>query len=175
MYCLIHLGRCKTLIESWHRNLDLRFEIANDVRHGYLLEMIPEKIGSGVILVGPSKVHGQGAFAGVFIPKGTVLPWENTREISQQEFSQLAPMEQKFTDLQNGKTYLVGVPERFVNHSCDNNTAPGILCDIALCDIQQGEEITSDYSNFFILTGSFACSCKSPRCRGTIIGRKNPD
>jgi SET domain-containing protein len=125
------------------------------------------------IVVRPSSIHKFGAFAGSFIPKGTILPWENTREMSQEEFSKLPPNERRFTDIQDGKMFLVGEPERYVNHSCDNNTAPGPLCDIAIRDIKEDEEITSDYSNFFILDGSFKCDCGSRNCRGVITGRQS--
>ncbi|PWU17988.1 MAG: hypothetical protein C5B49_07935 [Bdellovibrio sp.] len=61
-------------------------------------------------------------------------------------------------------------PERYVNHSCDNNTTPGHLCDIANRDIYEGEEITADYSNFSVLNGSFECHCGSSKCRRTVTG-----
>lgn len=118
-----------------------------------------------------SAIHGHGVFVGSFIAKGTILPWNNTRQISQAEFSALPQGEKSFTDIQGGKMYLVGIPERYVNHSCDSNTTPGHLCDIANRDIVEGEEITADYSNFFILNGSFDCQCGSLNCRRTITGR----
>jgi SET domain-containing protein len=122
--------------------------------------------------VDPSRVHGKGVFARQFIPKGTVLPWRNTKEISRAELYLLPVSERRFTDNQDGKIFLVGEPERYVNHSCDSNTHPGSLCDIASRDILIGEEVTADYKNFYILDGSFECRCGSKTCRGTIFGRQ---
>jgi SET domain-containing protein len=120
-----------------------------------------------------STIHGVGLFAKVFFKKGdVVVPWKNTREITFDEFAELPITEKQFTDFQNGKMLLIGKPERFVNHSCDANTIPGDLCDIASRDIFAGEEITSNYSNFFILSGQFNCSCGSPICRKVIYGKK---
>jgi SET domain-containing protein len=66
------------------------------------------------------------------------------------------------------KTYVIlQPPERFVNHSCDNNTVANDFADVAIKDILIGEEITSDYS----LDGAaqrFSCSCGADNCRGTI-------
>lgn len=125
-----------------------------------------------ILEVRPSSIHGLGLFAKAFIPKGTVLPWSNSKEIGAAEFDQLSTEEKGYTDIQNGKRYLVGIPERFINHSCESNTSPGNLCDITIRDLHIGEEITADYKNFFILDGSFSCACGSANCRGTIFGRK---
>ena len=56
-------------------------------------------------------------------------------------------------------------PERFVNHSCNNNTIVRNLCDVAVRDIQVGEEITSDYSSSDSGNQSFLCACGAPNCR----------
>lgn len=119
-----------------------------------------------------SLIHGQGVYAQRAFKVGEiVVPWENTIEISQAELEALPGIERRFTDIQNGKILLVGIPERYVNHSCDANTRPGNLCDIAVRDISSGEEITADYGNFFILEGQFQCRCGSKKCRGIISGK----
>ncbi len=115
--------------------------------------------------------HGRGVFALSFIPKGTVLAWYNTKEISEDDLKQLSDSERRYTDQQKEKWYLIGEPERFINHSCDSNLLPGQLCDIASRDIQNGEELTADYSHFFILAGSFECNCESKNCRKIITGK----
>jgi hypothetical protein len=68
-----------------------------------------------LVIVAASKVHGKGVFANKFIAAGTILHWKNTKEISENEFSELSPSERKFTDIQDGKIFLVGEPERYVN------------------------------------------------------------
>lgn len=123
------------------------------------------------IIVKPSTINGVGVFATRIIHCGEiVVPWENTQEITQCELESLPQEERHFIDIQKGKILLVGKPERFINHSCDANTQPGNLCDIATRDIQAGEEITADYSHFYIPTGQFQCSCRSKKCRGVIRG-----
>lgn len=37
-------------------------------------------------------------------------------------------------------------PERYINYSCNSNTIPKDNCDVVICKIRKGEEITSDYS-----------------------------
>jgi len=57
---------------------------------------------------------------------------------------------------------------RFMNHSCDANTlSPGLPFDIAIRDIEAGEELTSDYGALN-LEEPFSCACRSGRCRGTV-------
>jgi uncharacterized protein len=121
-----------------------------------------------------SCIHGVGLFAKVFFKKGdVVVPWENTREITSTEFSALPIQEKQFIDFQNGRMLLIGRPERFVNHSCDANTIPGDLCDIAARDIFEGEEITSNYGNFYIVSSHFHCCCGSSNCRKVIYGKNS--
>ena len=88
--------------------------------------------------------------------------------ISRNEYEMLPQSERKYIDLQGDKILLVGDPERFVNHSCDPNTTPGDLCDIARRDIVAGEEITADYALFCNPDGGFECRCGKENCRGKI-------
>lgn len=121
--------------------------------------------------VRPSTLHGRGVFAKVSFQTGeVVVAWESTKEISEAEFNRLDPAVKRFTDIRDGKMFLVGEPERYVNHSCDHNTFPGAKGDIALRDIAPGEEITTNYENFFILAGFFECVCERPNCRKIIRG-----
>ena len=58
------------------------------------------------------------------------------------------------------------------NHSCNANTSMQGLNMIASRDIKAGEELTLDYAVFLDNTmESFACSCGSPNCQGTISGQ----
>jgi hypothetical protein len=58
---------------------------------------------------------------------------------------------------------------RFVNHGCEPNTAAAgaFEFDVAIRDIEAGEEITCDYAALN-LEEPFVCACPSPRCRHTI-------
>lgn len=123
------------------------------------------------IIIKFSPINGSGVFATRNICCGEVVVyWRNTRAISQSEFEALPSEEQRYIDIQIDKILLIGTPERFINHSCEANTKPGILCDIALRDIKIGEEITTDYSNFYIPLGPFQCNCNSKNCRRYIQG-----
>lgn len=125
------------------------------------------------ILVQSSQIHGSGVFAKRLIRAHEVAVfWENTREIDSAEYAALSSDERQYIDIQDGKYLLVGDPERYVNHSCDANTVPGDLCDIATRDIHEGEEISADYGGYFIPSGQFQCRCGSPKCRGLVKGTK---
>lgn len=47
--------------------------------------------------------------------------------------------------LDDGTRVLMGIPERYVNHSDTPNTRPKGKSDVAIRDIQIDEEITSSY------------------------------
>jgi len=129
---------------------------------------------NGKIHVKSSSIHGTGLFAKEFIAQGeVVIVWADTKEISREEFAKLPDSEKHYIDIQDGKIFLVGKPERYVNHSCSSNTIPGYLCDLAARDIFPGEEITADYSHFFIPSRQFQCFCKSAACRGLVQGRNS--
>jgi hypothetical protein len=57
---------------------------------------------------------------------------------------------------------------RFVNHCCEPATmAPGYDFEVALRDIEKGEELTCDYSSLN-LERSFKCLCGAPGCRRNV-------
>jgi len=64
----------------------------------------------------------------------------------------------------------MGIPERFVNHSCNPNTYHKEKKDIAIRNIKKGEEITSDYSVNGINNWKIKCLCKSKNCRKIVYG-----
>jgi hypothetical protein len=120
------------------------------------------------VQVRASSIHERGLFALKTFEVGeVVLRWDLTHSIPNEEVSQLPVAERRYTHpLGNGKTLLVQAPERYVNHSCDNNTEVRDFCDVAVRRILSGEEITSDYTADGPST--FICSCGSPNCRGEI-------
>ncbi|HEY4128289.1 MAG TPA: SET domain-containing protein-lysine N-methyltransferase [Gammaproteobacteria bacterium] len=66
-----------------------------------------------------------------------------------------------------GSFFVVQSPECYVNHSCAHNTEVKDFMDVAVRDIAEGEEITSNYE----MDGaglSFACHCGVPGCHGMI-------
>ena len=57
---------------------------------------------------------------------------------------------------------------RFVNHSCEANCrSTGFDFELAVRDIQPGEEITDDYGSLNVDL-EFECGCGAARCRGTV-------
>jgi SET domain-containing protein len=110
--------------------------------------------------IGPSRIHGTGVFAKHPIKKGTVIsrfmpPMDS--QFPHELFLSLTPVEQaylrnfayrsKFTKL----WVLNGDADRYMNHSSDPNTdmhPDGTSENIALRDIEAGEELTCDYSGF---------------------------
>jgi uncharacterized protein len=78
-----------------------------------------------------------------------------------------------------GGFHLVAVEEAeyepvmlFINHSCEPNVGfAGNIVLVAMRDISQGEELTTDYALFDDYDGSMECHCQASSCRGTIGGR----
>jgi hypothetical protein len=97
-----------------------------------------------------------------------VLRWDLSQLIPKDEFALLSPAEQHYNHpFDEDRLILVQPPERFVNHSCNNNTEVRNFCDLAIRRISPGEEITSSYSSDE--SGSrFVCSCGSENCRGRV-------
>lgn len=127
----------------------------------------------GKITIKNSDIHGLGIYVTDDIKKGeVVIRWENTRELSKSECDALPIEEHAYIEKSGDKIFLMGKPERYVNHSCNANTTPGEKCDIANRDINIGEEITTDYGNFYIPDKIFNCSCQSINCRRLITGKK---
>jgi hypothetical protein len=118
---------------------------------------------------------GHGVFATQFIPCGTIT-WaldEFDQVLAPAQVAALAPAqraqveEYAFVDAR-GDYILCWDLARYVNHGCDpTSRGIGPAFEIAVRDIQPGEQITSDYAELNI-TGAFQCRCGSPRCRGVV-------
>jgi hypothetical protein len=103
-----------------------------------------------------------------FEPGEVILLWDVSRLIPKDEFPLLSPAEQHYTHpFDEDRLILVQPPERFVNHSCNNNTEVRNFSDVAIRRISPGEEITSSYASDG--SGSkFVCSCGSENCRRKV-------
>jgi len=134
---------------------------------------MPINDGGDDVDIRSSRIHGKGLYAGRFFKAGdVVLRWKLDQRIDSTDLANLPAEERKYLHPLDEKTFVVlQAPERYVNHSCNNNTAVRHCSDVAVRDIQVGEEITSDYSS----DGSgqsFACSCGANNCR-QVIGSKS--
>jgi len=95
--------------------------------------------------------------------------WDTSVKLRLDEVEHLLPEEKKYvTSLDEGVYLLLQPPERYVNHSCSPNLEVRSQCDVALRDIEKGEELTTDYSREEIPDLYFECNCKSSNCRGVI-------
>jgi uncharacterized protein len=109
------------------------------------------------------------------IAKGT-LTWVRCRldrELTPAEVEALGPLYRPLVDRyayvdHRGVQILCWDAGRQVNHHCEaNSRALGRVAQIAVRDIEVGEELTCDYGECN-LGEALACRCGSPRCRGTI-------
>jgi SET domain-containing protein len=116
-----------------------------------------------------SGIDGLGVFAlRPFRAGEVVLRWDISERVPRGRVPDLPDSEKKYLHPYDGESLIVvRPPERYVNHSCDNNTEVRNFCDVAVRDITAGEEVTSDYES----DGAglkFECRCGSPKCRGSI-------
>lgn len=126
------------------------------------LTWVSDEIGYGVIATRP-------------IPMGTILwaldPLDRILGPAQVETLDPAlwPVLETYSYInRNGHRILCWDHGRFMNHSCEPvSLSPGVDFELAVRDIEAGEEITCDYSSLN-LEQDLDCLCGSPRCRGRI-------
>lgn len=120
-------------------------------------------------------VIGLGVFATAFIPKGTIV-WALDALDQRLDGARAASLDPGYAPILDryaftnarGEHVLCWDLARFVNHSCAATClSPGFDFEIAVRDIQAGEELTDDYGSLN-LTEDFPCRCGSPACRGTV-------
>ena len=98
------------------------------------------------VFIGGGKLRGKGVYAARDFKKGEVVVPYTLRLLTKDEYDNLPEDEKMFTHFYRSQIFLYQVPERFVNHSNNPNTYQDhtIKADVALCDIKQGEMITTD-------------------------------
>ncbi len=98
------------------------------------------------IIVAPSPIEGFGVFANRPFKKGEVVLKWYPKTLSQEEEKAIAVEDKRYLNkLKTGQTILMQIPERYVNSSDNPNTKVVDNTDVALRDIEVGEEITSKY------------------------------
>jgi uncharacterized protein len=129
----------------------------------------------GRVYVGPSRIHGEGTFAGEDIAAGERIHTVDDSNVVPEGVSH-EEVERQYRhhcdDIAGGRKIILGEPDGYINHSCDPNvvrkTIDGVRYEIALRDIGADEELTHDYC----INGGgdtlWECNCGSLRCRGTI-------
>ena len=98
------------------------------------------------VVVKPSPIEGRGVFAKRPFKTGeTVLRWK-VKRLSPQEETNIDEGSKRYVNtLEDGTKVLMQIPERYVNSSTEPNTATAGEADVAIRDIEVGEEITSEY------------------------------
>lgn len=114
---------------------------------------------------------GSGVFATARLPKGTITwvqdPLDQVIDLAAEpRYRDYPPVLERYSFRNShGHYVLCWDYARFVNHHCEANClSPGLDFEIAIRDIEAGEELTNDYGSLnleFIME----CQCGSPRCR----------
>ena len=118
------------------------------------------------LTIKPSKIQGQGVFTTKPFKKGeTVINWEPCLiTLTNNEGSSLPTHLKQYVT--NNKILLS--PNRYLNHSCNPNTTPKNNTNIAIKDIKENEEITTNYLKEKLPPLIMQCNCKHIKCKKTI-------
>jgi len=118
---------------------------------------------------------GYGVFATAFMPKGTIVyikdPFDI--EVAPEQYDALDDLLRSQVERysyidERGMRILSWDMAKFVNHRCDCNTmSTGYGFEIAIKDIQAGDEITDEYG-LFNMGADMPLSCGCAQCRGLL-------
>ena len=139
--------------------------------------MVRTSAESALIVVGKSKIHGQGVFARVVIPKGKYIIEYTGERVRRAEGVRRDRRQEKkgafYVFELDGKWSLDGAKggdARLINHSCVPNCRyerrRGRIWIVAKRNIRKGEELTYDYHA--TTTIARACRCGAKACKGRI-------
>lgn len=118
---------------------------------------------------------GYGVFATEFIPKGTIVYIKDKLEIEIKPQNYTA-LEDEYRQVIDKYSYMdeKGIKiiswdiAKYVNHYCNRNTiSTGYSFEIAIRDIQPGDEVTDEYG-LLNIEREMMCGCGSPECRKVI-------
>ncbi len=122
-----------------------------------------------------NEIVGYGLFASEFIPEGTIVYVKDSLEleITQTEFENLATVLKESIDKysyidEKGSRIVSWDLGKYVNHCCNCNTiSTGYGFEIAIRDIQKGEQITDEYG-IFNVPHEIPLNCSFSDCRGKV-------
>ena len=121
------------------------------------------------VTIKKSAIEGKGVFATQNFKKGdVVLQWDVTHIIPKEKVDKMSNKDKKYISYMNKQFVIMQEPEKYVNHSCEPNTTAKNFCDIALRDINEGEEITGNYFEELPPDTRMKCHCKSKNCKKRI-------
>jgi hypothetical protein len=118
---------------------------------------------------------GFGVFATALIPKGTIVYIKDPLEIEigddDPRLRDLALLQiiERYSYIEPGGTRVLSWDlAKYMNHSCDPNTiSTGYGFEIALRDIQKGEQVTDEYG-LLNIEKNMPCGCDAHACRGWV-------
>ena len=118
---------------------------------------------------------GYGVFASQLIPKGSLVFVQDPLdiEITPEQYQELNETSRQLAEKYSyidarGNRILSWDAGKYVNHSCNPNTMSTAWgFEVALRDIEAGEEITDEYA-LFNLEWEMDCCCGHNPCRGKI-------
>ena len=130
------------------------------------------------VRVGPSRIAGQGLFAGQDIKQGTKIIRYIGEKITHEESERR---------LAAGNAYIIGLNEcyvidgdipkntaRYINHSCAPNCHTeqfgNTIWIVAIKDMRAGEELTNNYGYDDEDYANNPCHCGAQHCCGYILG-----
>ncbi len=122
-----------------------------------------------------SDIIGYGVFATQFIPAGTIVYVKDildievlTEDYVQHDLAMKAMIEKYSYMDERGVRIISWDLAKYVNHCCNSNTLSASFgFDIAIRDIQIGEEITCDYGLLNVVD-EMPLYCNKPNCRGVL-------
>lgn len=121
---------------------------------------------------------GRGVFATAFIPKGTITYVKDPLEIEigpddpRLQNPAIKDKIETYSYIDQDGTRIVSWDNaKYVNHCCQCNTiSTGYGFEIAIRDIEAGEEITDEYG-MFNFDYTLQISCEEDDCRGCVSGK----
>lgn len=122
-----------------------------------------------------SETIGYGVFATQFIPKGTIVYVKDDLEIVIKP-NDVINKDEKYKKIidtysyrdENGNYILSWDIAKYVNHCCEANTiSTGYGFEIAVRDIQKGEQITDEYG-LLNIENPIPLNCTHCNCRGQV-------
>ncbi|MFN0066243.1 MAG: SET domain-containing protein [Limisphaerales bacterium] len=133
------------------------------------------------VALGPSGIHGHGAYARRAIPAGTEVIEYLGERVSKAESERRCLAENPYIFTVNEEWDLdgdvPGNPARFLNHSCDPNCEAQQDGDriwiVALRPIEPGEELTFNYGYELESWRDYPCACGAKNCLGYMVAEEH--
>jgi hypothetical protein len=120
-------------------------------------------------------VIGVGVFATRRIPRGTITWVRDPMDMALPHdlVLQMDPLQKaiihRYAWREQDDWILCWDHGRYVNHACDANCiGVGVQYEVAIRDIEEGEELTDDYRSLGLFEDAFDCRCGTPLCTGHV-------